>query len=77
MDAEAHGAFVGMTNLAVGWVERVASMGVAIDHPSGWFGGARFRHFGAAPLIEDDSVRSRSTTLVNLEAGFVSASAGS
>jgi outer membrane receptor protein involved in Fe transport len=53
-----------------GAVERVASIGLAIDHPSGWFGGARFRHFGAAPLIEDNSVRSSGTTLVNLEAGY-------
>jgi len=53
-----------------GAVEGVASLGVAVDHPSGWFGGARFRHFGAAPLIEDNSVRSSSTTLVNIEAGY-------
>jgi outer membrane receptor protein involved in Fe transport len=53
-----------------GAVENVASVGLAIDHPSGWFGGARFRHFGSAPLIEDDHVRSEPTTLVNLEAGY-------
>lgn len=53
-----------------GAVENVASVGLAIDHPSGWFGGARFRHFGSAPLIEDNHVRSGSTTLVNLEAGY-------
>lgn len=53
-----------------GAVESVASVGAAIDLPSGWFGGARFRHFGAAPLVEDNSVRSRPTTLVNIEAGY-------
>jgi outer membrane receptor protein involved in Fe transport len=53
-----------------GAVENVSSLGIAIDHPSGWFGGARFRHFGKAPLIEDDSVRSEPTTLVNIEAGY-------
>jgi outer membrane receptor protein involved in Fe transport len=52
-----------------GAVERAASMGVALQHPRGWFGGARFRHFGSAPLVEDGRVRSRPTTLVNLEAG--------
>jgi outer membrane receptor protein involved in Fe transport len=52
-----------------GAVERVASVGVALKHPSGWYGGARFRHFGSAPLVEDDSVRSTPTTLVNLEVG--------
>ena len=50
-------------------VESVVSLGAAVQHPSGWFGGARFRHFGAAPLIEDNSVRSEPTTLVNLEVG--------
>ena len=53
-----------------GAVENVASVGLAIDHPSGWFGGARVRHFGKAPLIEDNSVKSNPTTLVNLEAGY-------
>jgi outer membrane receptor protein involved in Fe transport len=52
-----------------GAVEGVASMGVAFQHPRGWFGGARFRHFGEAPLIEDNSVRSDPTTVVNLEIG--------
>ena len=53
-----------------GAVENVASVGLAIDHPGGWFGGARFRHFGEAALVEDNRVRSEPTTLVNLEAGY-------
>lgn len=57
-------------NRIPGAVENVASIGVGIDHPSGWFGGARFRHFGKAPLSEDGSVESAPTTLVNLEAGY-------
>ena len=57
-------------NRIPGAVENVASLGIAIDHPSGWFGGARFRHFGKAPLLEDNSVRSDPTTLVNVEAGY-------
>ena len=52
-----------------GAVENVASVGVAVQHPGGWFGGARLRHFGAAPLIEDNSVRSDPTTVVNAEIG--------
>jgi outer membrane receptor protein involved in Fe transport len=32
--------------------------------------GLRFRHFGSAPLIEDDSVRSDGTTVVNARAGY-------
>ena len=53
-----------------GAVENVASLGVAVDHPAGWFGGARLRHFGEAPLIEDARVSSQPTTLVNIEAGY-------
>ena len=56
-------------NYIPGAVVNVASVGVALQHPSGWFGGARFRHFGEAPLIEDNSVRSDPTTMVNLEVG--------
>ncbi|HYJ39529.1 MAG TPA: TonB-dependent receptor, partial [Steroidobacteraceae bacterium] len=56
-------------NYIPGAVESVASVGVALQHPSGWFGGARYRHFGSAPLIEDDSARSEPTTVVNLELG--------
>jgi outer membrane receptor protein involved in Fe transport len=52
-----------------GAVENVASIGIAVQHPGGWFGGARFRHFGEAPLIENDSVRSDPTTVVNFEIG--------
>ena len=53
-----------------GAVEGVASVGLALQHPNGWFGGARFRHFAAAPLVEDNSVRSDPTTVVNLELGY-------
>jgi outer membrane receptor protein involved in Fe transport len=57
-------------NRIPGAVGRVASIGMAVEHPSGWFGGARFRHFGPAPLLEDSSVRSDPTTLVNVEMGY-------
>jgi outer membrane receptor protein involved in Fe transport len=53
-----------------GAVETVGSLGLVIEHPSGWYGGARLRYVGEAPLIEDDSVRSDPTTLLNLEAGY-------
>ena len=52
-----------------GAVERVASLGLAIDHDSGWFGGVRLRYLGPSALIEDDSVRAPGSTLVNIEAG--------
>jgi hypothetical protein len=37
----------------------------------GPFASVRVRHFGAYPLIEDNSVRATPSTLVNLEAGFL------
>ena len=52
-----------------GAVEAAASLGVTVDLPSGWFGGARLRYLGPAALVEDDSVRSRSSTLVNVDLG--------
>ncbi|MGH8250773.1 MAG: TonB-dependent receptor [Steroidobacteraceae bacterium] len=52
-----------------GAVERVASLGVAFETPRGWFGGARVRYLGPASLVEDDSLRAASSTLVNLDVG--------
>ncbi|MFO1355324.1 MAG: TonB-dependent receptor [Gammaproteobacteria bacterium] len=57
-------------NRIPGAVDSVAALGVAVNHPSGWTGGLRIRHFGPAPLIEDNSVRSSATTVVNLEGGY-------
>ena len=51
-------------------VERVASVGAEFTGPGRWFGGLRYRFLGPAPLIEDDSARSHSTTIVNAEAGY-------
>ncbi|MCX7169277.1 MAG: TonB-dependent receptor, partial [Proteobacteria bacterium] len=51
-------------------VETVASIGLTYNSPRGFYGGARMRYFGPGPLIEDNSVRSGSTTLVNLEGGY-------
>jgi hypothetical protein len=53
-----------------GAVETVISMGVTVNREAGWYGGARLRYFGPAPLIEDDSVRSDSTLLVNADVGY-------
>lgn len=52
-----------------GAIERVASLGVSLNRGD-WFGGLRLRYFGPRPLIEDNSVRSASSTLVNLRAGY-------
>ena len=53
-----------------GSIETVIATGAAIDLSNGLFGSLRARYFGPRPLIEDNSVRSKSTTLVNLEAGY-------
>jgi outer membrane receptor protein involved in Fe transport len=53
-----------------GAVETVISMGLTVHREAGWFGGARLRYFGPAPLIEDNSVRSHSTLLVNADVGY-------
>ena len=51
-------------------VETVVSGGIELNRDRGWFGGARLRYFGPAPLVEDDSARSRSTLIVSLDAGY-------
>jgi outer membrane receptor protein involved in Fe transport len=48
----------------------VVTGGVTFGEPLGWFGAMKVRHFGSRPLIEDDSVRSGSTTLVNARLGY-------
>jgi outer membrane receptor protein involved in Fe transport len=48
----------------------VASGGVTFGGDSGWFGALRARYFGPRPLIEDDSVRSRSSLIFNARAGY-------
>jgi outer membrane receptor protein involved in Fe transport len=50
--------------------DSVISAGATVDNVSGWFGGVRWRYFGSRPLIEDGSVRSRSTSLVNARLGY-------
>ena len=71
--AWAHARFTGddpAGNHIPGAVETVVSAGVTVARDAGWFGGARLRYFGPAPLVEDDSVRSKSTLLVNADVGY-------
>jgi hypothetical protein len=53
-----------------GAVETVASLGVTVEPTHRVFGSVRLRYFGPRPLIEDDSVRSEATRLVNAQAGY-------
>ncbi|MGI4848595.1 MAG: TonB-dependent receptor, partial [Janthinobacterium lividum] len=62
-DAGSAGPFV------PGAVDRTASVGVSGEFGK-WSGGARLRYFGPRALVEDDSVKSPSSTLVNLKLGY-------
>jgi hypothetical protein len=57
-----------------GSLNRVIAGGVAVTPPAGVsagpFGSVRLRHFGPRPLVEDNSVESRQTTIVNGEVGY-------
>ncbi|MBR0871635.1 TonB-dependent receptor [Bradyrhizobium tropiciagri] len=48
----------------------IASGGITLGRENGWFGSLRARYFGPRPLIEDDSVRSQSSFIVNARAGY-------
>jgi hypothetical protein len=50
--------------------DKVASAGVTAGGKVGWSGSIRWRYFGPRPLIEDNSVRSQSTSLVNAKVGY-------
>ena len=51
-------------------VDVVVSGGASIDNFHRTFGSLRLRYFGPRPLVEDNSVRSKATTLLNLEGGY-------
>ena len=52
-----------------GSLERVASLGMTVENVSHVFGSLRLRYFGGRPLVEDNSVRSRQTSVVNAQFG--------
>ena len=49
---------------------RTASGGITLGGERGWTGGLRLRYFGPRALIEDNSQRSQSSTLVNAKLGY-------
>ena len=53
-----------------GSVATVVAAGMTVDSVRHVFGSVRWRYFGPRPLIEDNAVQSRATTLVNLEGGY-------
>ncbi|MEO7916354.1 MAG: TonB-dependent receptor, partial [Dokdonella sp.] len=52
-----------------GAIPFVATASLQAEFDDGWYATARLRHFGPYPLIEDDSVRSDGSTVVNLRLG--------
>jgi hypothetical protein len=57
-------------NRIPGAIEQAASIGVSLQESDPWSAGLRLRYFGPRPLIEDNSVRSKSSTLVNMQVGY-------
>ena len=53
-----------------GSVATVVSAGVTVDSLRNVFGSVRLRYFGSRPLIEDNSLQSKATSLTNLEGGY-------
>jgi hypothetical protein len=53
-----------------GAVETVVSAGATVDSLQNLFGSLRLRYFGPRALVEDNTVRSRSTGILNAEAGY-------
>ncbi len=53
-----------------GAIETAVSAGVSVDDLHRAFGSLRVRHFGPRPLIEDGSVESSASTLVNGRVGY-------
>jgi outer membrane receptor protein involved in Fe transport len=51
-------------------VDRTASLGLIVNNLKNFSGGLRVRYLGAAPLIEDNSMRSESTLLLNAQAQY-------
>lgn len=53
-----------------GAIEGVVSLAMAVDNVGQYFGALQLRHFGPRALIEDNSVRSKATTMLNGRIGY-------
>jgi outer membrane receptor protein involved in Fe transport len=53
-----------------GAVDKVLSLGATVTQYGRWSGQFQLRYFGPRPLVEDNSQRSRSTTLAYLRIGY-------
>ncbi|MDX1251943.1 MAG: TonB-dependent receptor [Gammaproteobacteria bacterium] len=57
-------------NRIPGAPEGIASLAALVDNIGPWFGSLHLRHFGPRALVEDNSVRSSNTTLLNGQVGY-------
>jgi hypothetical protein len=57
-------------NYIPGAPNMIATASATVEDLGPWLGALRFRYFGRRPLIEDNSVTSRPTTLVDLRLGY-------
>jgi outer membrane receptor protein involved in Fe transport len=53
-----------------GAVEGVVSADIEYEHSAGEFAELRLRYFGPRPLIEDNTARSRASTILNTQLGY-------
>jgi hypothetical protein len=57
-------------NFVPGAAHTIASIGLTLEATRGAFGSVRLRYFGPRPLIEDNSVKSAATSLLNGQLGY-------
>ena len=57
-------------NYIPGAATGTANLGLTVDALGPWFGALRWRYVAARPLIEDNSVRSSASQLLNLRVGY-------
>jgi outer membrane receptor protein involved in Fe transport len=60
----------GVGDRVPGSIEGVATFTASIDNRGPYYGSLRLRYFGPRPLIEDNSLRSNSTTLLSARVGY-------
>ena len=53
-----------------GSIQTVVSLGATVMELAPWFGQFQLRYFGPRPLIEDNSLHSKATTLAYLRVGY-------
>jgi outer membrane receptor protein involved in Fe transport len=67
---QAQGDAPNLGRFVPGSVDTVVSLGATVTEVGPWSGQFQVRYFGPRPLIEDDSQRSKATTLAYLRVGY-------